>query len=348
MTAKPHAKVLTDTDLRKPTTILLASPRSFCAGVQRAIETVERLLDHQDGPVFVRKQIVHNVHVVADLQARGAVFVEEIDQIPNPPPEGAVLVFSAHGVSPAVRAEAAGRGLSVVDATCPLVAKVHAETARFAARGETVILIGHAGHEETEGTLGVAPSATTLIQSVEEVATLDLPADAAVSYVTQTTLATDETAEIITALHARFPTLNGPGSDDICYAATNRQNAVRAIIDDCDVLLVVGSHNSSNSRRLVEVAHRNNTPGYLIDGPEDIDPTWLHTATTIGVTAGASAPPEQVQRVIEALISRGPTQIREHVTTTESIQFTLPTQLKAGNFDPRADRNNSSTQQDPR
>lgn len=282
-------------------TVLLASPRSFCAGVERAIETVKRVLDVAEGPVYVRKQIVHNTVVVAELRDRGAVFVEDLDEIPDPPPPGAVVVFSAHGVSPAVRAGADERGLQVVDATCPLVAKVHAEAARFAARGDTVVFIGHAGHEETEGTLGVAPRSTLLVQTPADVAALNLPEGTQLSYLTQTTLALDETADVIDALRARFPTLGQPPSEDICYATTNRQRALQSMVGECDVVLVIGSCNSSNSRRLVELAQRSGTPAYLIDGPDDIEPEWLSSVSTIGVTAGASAPPRLVGQVIDAL-----------------------------------------------
>lgn len=320
--------MVTEPAVSGQTTVLLASPRSFCAGVGRAIEVVERLLDHAAGPVYVRKQIVHNTHVVAELQSRGAIFVDELGEIPDPPPEGAVVVFSAHGVSPAVRAEADRRDLPVIDATCPLVAKVHAEAARFAARGDTVVLIGHAGHEETEGTLGVAPGSTVLVETAAEVAALDLLADAPVTYLTQTTLAVDETAEVVAALRARFPALREPPSDDICYATTNRQHAVRAIVDDADVLLVIGSCNSSNSRRLVELASRLGTPAYLIDDPSDIDPAWLQHAATIGLTAGASAPTGLVEQVIAALRMRGPVRVIERAVATESVRFTLPKQVR--------------------
>jgi 4-hydroxy-3-methylbut-2-en-1-yl diphosphate reductase len=301
-------------------TILLASPRSFCAGVERAIEVVERLLEARGGPIYVRKQIVHNTHVVADLRARGTVFVEELGAVPD----GATVVFSAHGVSPAVRAEAADRGLEVIDATCPLVTKVHAEARRFAARGDTVILIGHAGHEEVEGTLGEAPGRMILVQTADEVAELEVADPQRVSYLTQTTLAVDETREIIGALRARFPALRGPGSDDICYATTNRQNALSAIAEESDLVLVVGSANSSNSVRLVELAHRHSTPSYLIDGPSDIRPEWLDGVRVVGLTAGASAPPQQVDAVIDALAQVGPATVVERETTRETVRFTLP------------------------
>ncbi len=310
-------------------TVLLAAPRSFCAGVERAIEVVERLLDQRGGPIYVRRQIVHNTHVVADLQGRGAVFVDELDAVPD----GATMVFSAHGVSPAVRAQAADRRLEVIDATCPLVTKVHAEARRFAARGDTVILIGHAGHEEVDGTLGEAPNQMVLVQTVDEVSNLTVADPGRVSYLTQTTLAVDETTEIIQALSARFPALRGPASDDICYATTNRQDALRAIADESDLVLVVGSSNSSNSVRLVELAHRHGTPGYLIDDAGDIRPEWLDGVHVVGLTAGASAPPRLVDAVIAALAelsqiagSAGGDRITvvERETTREDIRFTVP------------------------
>lgn len=311
-----------------PQVVLLAAPRSFCAGVQRAIETVERILEKATGPVYVRKQIVHNTFVVAELESRGAIFVEELDEIPDPAPPGSVVIFSAHGVSPAVRSAADQRGLPVVDATCPLVTKVHAEAARFAARGDTVVLIGHRGHEESEGTLGVAPQSTILVESAADVAALSLPSNARVSYLTQTTLAVDEANEVIAALRLRFPALGEPPSDDICYATTNRQRAVQSMLKDCDVLLVVGSENSSNSQRLAEIAQRRGAAAYLIDGPEDIDPDWLEGAETIGVTAGASAPPLLVDRVLEALAARRPITIEERSVTTETARFALPKQVR--------------------
>jgi 4-hydroxy-3-methylbut-2-enyl diphosphate reductase len=313
---------------RRDLTVLLASPRSFCAGVERAIDAVHRALIHADGPVYVRKQIVHNSAVVAELQDHGAVFVDELDEIPDPPPPGTSVIFSAHGVSPAVRAEAERRGLDVIDATCPLVAKVHAEAARFAARGDTVVLIGHQGHDETEGTLGVAPQSTVLVQAASDVAALALPRDAKVSYLTQTTLAVDETADIIDTLRDRFSTLGEPPSDDICYATTNRQHAVRAIVGECDVLLVLGSVNSSNSQRLVETARRAGTPAYLVDGPGDIRQNWLQTAATVGISAGASAPPRLVQQVLDALNSRYAITVVERAVTTETVQFAPPKQLR--------------------
>jgi len=263
--------------------------------------------------------------LMADLQARGAVFVDELDAVPD----GSTVVFSAHGVSPAVRVEAADRGLEVIDATCPLVTKVHAEARRFADRGDTVVLIGHAGHEEVEGTLGEAPDQTVLVQTAGEVAELAVADPARVSYLTQTTLAVDETAEIIAALRARFSALRGPAADDICYATTNRQDALTAIAEESDLVLVVGSRNSSNSVRLVELAHRHNTPGYLIDNAGDIHPEWLDGVSVVGLTAGASAPPRLVEAVIAALAEFGPLTVVERETTHENIHFTLPSAVRS-------------------
>ncbi|WP_218952097.1 4-hydroxy-3-methylbut-2-enyl diphosphate reductase [Amycolatopsis anabasis] len=307
-----------------PRTILLAAPRSFCAGVERAIEIVERLLEDREPPVYVRKQIVHNRHVVRELETRGAVFVDELDEVPD----RATVVFSAHGVSPAVRAEATRRELEVIDATCPLVTKVHAEARRFAARGDTVVLIGHAGHEEVEGTLGEAPEQTVLVQSAADVETLEVPDPARVSYLTQTTLAVDETTDVVRALRARFPQLRGPGSDDICYATTNRQDALAAIAEEADLVLVVGSANSSNSVRLVELAHRHGTPARLIDDADDLRPEWLRGKRTIGITAGASAPPRLVDSVVEAFSRLGEVTVSERETTRETIHFTLPSAVR--------------------
>ncbi|WP_280422246.1 4-hydroxy-3-methylbut-2-enyl diphosphate reductase [Nocardia carnea] len=308
------------------TTVLLASPRSWCAGVERAIETVERALEQAEGrPVYVRKEIVHNRTVVAELAARGAVFVDDLHAIPEG--QDVTVVFSAHGVSPAVYAEADRRGLRVIDATCPLVRKVHAEARRFAEQGKTIVLIGHAGHEEAEGTMGVAPDSTVLVQTAGDVAELDLPEDAEVAVLTQTTLAVDETTSVVDALRRRYPHLALPPSDDICYATTNRQRSAAAVVADAEILLVIGSANSSNSQRLVELAGRHGTPAYLIDGPGDIDPSWLEGVSTVGVTAGASTPPGLVTDVVEALRKRGPLQVFERETTTESMRFSLPRPL---------------------
>jgi 4-hydroxy-3-methylbut-2-enyl diphosphate reductase len=303
--------------------LLLAGPRSFCAGVERAIDIVERALDLFPHPVYVRKQIVHNSHVVADLQRRGAVFVDELDEVPD----GATVVFSAHGVAPAVWQVAQQRGLDVVDATCPLVAKVHAEARRFTRRGDTVFLIGHAGHEEVEGELGEAPEGIRLVQTVEEARMADIPAGRPVSYLMQTTLAVDEATTIVDALRERAPDLRGPSSDDICYATSNRQEAVRAVARDADVTIVLGSPNSSNSRRLVEIAARSGRPAYLVEDESELDPLWLVGRTVVGVTAGASAPPDLVDRLIAALGGLGPVSVSERSVATETVSFNLPKEV---------------------
>jgi 4-hydroxy-3-methylbut-2-enyl diphosphate reductase len=304
--------------------VVLASPRSWCAGVVRAVEIVERALARWGAPVYVRRQIVHNSRVVADLASRGVVFVDEVDEVPA----GAVVVYSAHGVSPAVRAEAATLGLRVVDATCPLVTKVHAEARRFTARGDTVILVGHAGHEEVEGTLGEAPGRMVLVQTVDDARDVWVADPERVSYLTQTTLAVEETAEIVDVLRARFPALRGPGSDDICYATTNRQHAVTAVVERSDLVLVIGSANSSNSVRLVETARSRGVPAELIDDAGDIRPRWLAGVETVGLTAGASAPDQLVGEVIDALSGLGPVTVTEHETTRESQHFALPAAVR--------------------
>ncbi|WP_370942298.1 4-hydroxy-3-methylbut-2-enyl diphosphate reductase [Amycolatopsis sp. cg5] len=306
--------------------ILLPSPRSFCAGVERAIKIVEKTLERRTNPVFVRKEIVHNKHVVADLAQRGATFVDELDEVPD----GATVVFSAHGVSPAVREEAARRGLEVIDGTCPLVTKVHSEARRFAARGDTIVLIGHAGHEEVEGTMGEAPASTILVETVEDVEGLEVVDPAHVSYLTQTTLAVDETAEVVSALRKKLPLLNEPPTDDICYATTNRQNSLQAVIEESDLVLVVGSGNSSNSVRLVELARRQGTPAQLIDDTGDIRPEWLSGKRVIGLTAGASAPPFLVNQVIAAIGGLGQTTVVEREFTEETLQFGLPSAVREG------------------
>ncbi|MEE6259686.1 4-hydroxy-3-methylbut-2-enyl diphosphate reductase [Plantactinospora sonchi] len=304
--------------------IVLAAPRSFCAGVERAISVVEQALDRYGPPVYVRKQIVHNVHVIADLQQRGAVFVDELTEIPD----GAVTVFSAHGVAPSVRVAAADRGLPVIDATCPLVTKVHSEARRFVGRGNTVLLIGHAGHEETEGTLGEAPGQITLVENVTDAERIEVTDPDRVSYLVQTTLAVDEVAGVLDVLRRRFPALTGPSSDDICYATTNRQAALREVAAAADVVLVVGSANSSNSRRLVEVTERGGIPAYLVDDVGDVDLRWLAGRRTIGVTAGASAPPRLVDETVAALAGLGAHAVREHTTRTEDVHFTLPKEIR--------------------
>jgi 4-hydroxy-3-methylbut-2-enyl diphosphate reductase len=307
--------------------VLLAGPRSFCAGVERAIEIVERALDSFGPPVYVRKQIVHNVHVVRDLERRGAVFVDELREVP----EGSLAVFSAHGVSPQVRAEAAERKLRVIDATCPLVTKVHAEAKRFAKAGYTIFLIGHDGHEEVEGTTGEAPEAIRLVEEHDDLERLAVDDPSRVAYLTQTTLAVDEVNSVVEGLRREFPSLSGPGSEDICYATQNRQDAVKALARECDLLLVIGSENSSNSQRLVEVAEREGCRARLVDDETGIDPEWLHDARTVGLTAGASAPEILVERVIEALSALGPVEVEERQVITESMRFTLPVELRSTN-----------------
>jgi 4-hydroxy-3-methylbut-2-enyl diphosphate reductase len=305
--------------------VVLAGPRSFCAGVDWAIKIVERTLELRGAPVYVRKQIVHNEHVVADLEERGAIFVDELDEVPS----GATVVFSAHGVSPAVRADAEGRGLDVIDAMCPLVGKVHAEARRFAAEGNTIFLVGHDGHEEVEGTMGEAPDAIRLVEDLDGAEYVHAPDPDRVAYVTQTTLAVDETETIVNALRRRFPNLRGPSSADICYATTNRQHAVRDIAGECDALLVVGSRTSSNSRRLVEVAEREGTRAYLLDDETGLDCAWLGGARTVGITAGASAPEHLVQSLVAALTTLGTVEVEERTTTTESLHFRLPKEIAA-------------------
>ena len=311
-------------DALRPRRVLLASPRSFCAGVERAIEIVELALEQRGAPVYVRKQIVHNEHVVADLESRGAVFVDELDEIP----EGATTVFSAHGVSPAVRESARERGLAVIDATCPLVSKVHAEARRFAAQGNTIFLIGHDGHEEIEGTSGEAPESIVLVENVRQAERVQVSDPEHVTYLTQTTLAVDETAEIVDVLRRRFPALRGPKSDDICYATTNRQQAVREIAREADVVLVVGSQTSSNSLRLVEVSEREGTPAFLVDDETDVDLAWIASASTIGVSAGASAPDSLVHRLIDSIGALGGAEVVETSTVSESVYFRLPKEVR--------------------
>jgi 4-hydroxy-3-methylbut-2-enyl diphosphate reductase len=304
--------------------VLLASPRGYCAGVERAVETVEQALELYGAPVYVRKQIVHNAHVVRDLEARGAVFVESEDQAP----EGATLVLSAHGVAPVVHERAAARRLTTIDAACPLVTKVHAQVKRWADDGHTIVLIGHAGHEEVVGTMGEAPDSIVLVESAEEVASLELPAGASIAYSTQTTLSVDETAEIVAALRRRFPQIRGPQKEDICYATTNRQAAVKAMLDEVDLLLVIGSRNSSNSNRLVEVAQAAGVESHLIDDETEIEEAWLERVETVGVTSGASAPERLVTRVCEWFRARGVREIGEFARVTEDVFFRLPVELR--------------------
>jgi 4-hydroxy-3-methylbut-2-en-1-yl diphosphate reductase len=307
-----------------PRTVLLAGPRSFCAGVDRAIEIVERALELRGAPIYVRKQIVHNVHVVARLEGLGAVFVEELAEVPP----GATVVFSAHGVSPEVRGQAVERRLDVIDATCPLVAKVHAEARRFAARGDSILLIGHAGHEEVEGTMGEAPENITLVEGPEDAAHLELDDPDHVSYLTQTTLAVDETEEVVEELRKRYPTLASPPADDICYATHNRQQALREVAHDSDLVLVVGSATSSNSKRLVEVAERAGTRAQLIDDAHDVRLAWLDGVRTVGLTAGASAPDRLVWQIVEALRDLGDVHVDDRAITRETTRFNLPREVR--------------------
>ncbi|MGF7237349.1 MAG: 4-hydroxy-3-methylbut-2-enyl diphosphate reductase, partial [Frankia sp.] len=304
--------------------ILLAEPRSFCAGVERAIEVVERALQMHGTPVYVRKQIVHNSHVVADLERRGAIFVEELEEVPA----GATVVFSAHGVAPAIWDEAAGRELAVIDATCPLVEKVHAEARRFSARGDTIVLIGHAGHEEVDGTLGEAPDSIRLVESPEEARALEVDDPERITYLMQTTLAVDEAEEVVDALKDRFPAIVGPGSADICYATSNRQAAVRKVAAEADLVLVVGSTNSSNSIRLVEVTRREGIAAHLVGDVGEVDLAWLAPARTIGISAGASAPPHLVEHLTHALTGMGPSTVSVRSVGTEQISFHLPKEVR--------------------
>jgi 4-hydroxy-3-methylbut-2-enyl diphosphate reductase len=310
--------------------IVLANPRGFCAGVDRAIEIVERALAMFGSPIYVRHEVVHNRHVVDGLRAQGAVFVEDLEQVPD----GGTVVFSAHGVSTAVEREAARRGLQVFDATCPLVTKVHMEVARFARDAREVILIGHAGHPEVEGTLGRFDTSyggtITLLQSIEDVPRLQVRDPLRLAFVTQTTLSVDDTANIVTALRERFPSLLAPRREDICYATQNRQDAVKKLLAECDLLIVVGSRSSSNSNRLRELAERTGVAGYLVDGPEELNREWLAGKSAVGVTAGASAPEVLVQQVVERLRSWGgqlPTELKGN---EETVVFGLPRALRAG------------------
>jgi 4-hydroxy-3-methylbut-2-enyl diphosphate reductase len=308
-----------------PDKLLLAAPRGYCAGVDRAVQTVERALELYGAPVYVRKEIVHNKHVVAQLRERGAIFVDELD---DSIPEGAVTVFSAHGVSPAVHAEAGRRSLRTIDATCPLVTKVHREALKFAAEGYTIVLIGHAGHEEVEGTMGEAPEAIVLVETEEDVARLEVPDPDRVAYVSQTTLSVDETRAIIAALRERFPNITGPRTDDICYATTNRQAAVKAMAQECDLVLVIGSRNSSNSNRLVDVARDAGTDAHLIDNESQVQEAWLTGRRVVGITSGASAPEELVQRLIDFFRERGTTQVEEFEVLREDVRFMLPKTIR--------------------
>jgi 4-hydroxy-3-methylbut-2-en-1-yl diphosphate reductase len=303
--------------------LLLASPRGYCAGVERAVETVERALALYGRPVYVRKQIVHNSHVVEDLRSRGAVFVDAVADVP----EGATVVFSAHGIAPAVRRAAGERALTTIDATCPLVTKVHAQARRYAAAGYALVLIGHAGHEEVEGTLGEAPEAIVLVQSTDDAESVSLPEAGPLAYITQTTLSVDETNEIVSVLRRRFPRIEGPNREDICYATSNRQWAVKELLREVDLLLVVGSPNSSNSLRLVDVARADGTPAHLVDDLGGIDEAWLDACETVGLTSGASAPERLVAEVCAWFTERG-AEVCEREPVREDMSFKLPVELR--------------------
>jgi 4-hydroxy-3-methylbut-2-enyl diphosphate reductase len=306
--------------------ILLAAPRGYCAGVDRAVQTVERALELHGAPVYVRKEIVHNKHVVGQLRERGAIFVEQETEVP----EGAVTVFSAHGVAPSVRANASARGLQTIDATCPLVTKVHVEARRFAEQGYTIVLVGHDGHEEVEGTMGEAPERIVLVQSERDVDELQIEDPERVAYITQTTLSVDETAGILARLRERFPAIAGPRTDDICYATTNRQAAVKQMAGSCDLVLVIGSRNSSNSVRLVEVARECDTEAYLIDNCHEVREEWLAGKRVVGVSSGASAPDELVQDLLDLFRARGVSEegISEFHVIREDVRFMLPKQIR--------------------
>ncbi|MGH8783274.1 4-hydroxy-3-methylbut-2-enyl diphosphate reductase [Paraburkholderia sp.] len=303
--------------------VILAQPRGFCAGVVRAIEIVDRALLQHGAPVYVRHEIVHNRHVVDNLRRKGARFVEELDEVP----EGAVAIFSAHGVAQTVERAAEQRGLDVLDATCPLVTKVHVQGRQYVSAGRTLILIGHAGHPEVEGTIGQIPGKVILVQSEAEVATLDLPLDTPLAYVTQTTLSVDDTRGIIDALLTRFSNIVGPDTRDICYATQNRQAAVRELSAQVDVLLVVGATNSSNSNRLREIGGETGVPSYLVADGSEVKPEWFANAQTVGITAGASAPEEMVKHVIDALRALGPVDVTTMAGREEKVEFKLPLKL---------------------
>jgi len=304
-----------------PEKLLLAAPRGYCAGVDRAVQTVERALELHGPPVYVRKEIVHNKHVVEELAARGAIFVDELsDTIPA----GAVTVFSAHGVSPAVHADAAERGLRTIDATCPLVTKVHREAVKFAGDGYTIVLVGHAGHEEVEGTMGEVPGSIVLVENEADVDALEVEDPSRIAYLTQTTLSVDETAAILVRLREKFPAITGPRTDDICYATTNRQLAVKQMAEQCDLVLVIGSKNSSNSNRLVDVARDCGAESHLIDNETEVREEWLDGARVVGISSGASAPEELVSRLVDFFRARGTEDVSEFEVLREDVRFMLP------------------------
>ncbi len=309
-----------------PFEILLASPRGFCAGVDRAIEIVELALEVYGKPVYVRHEIVHNRHVVGGLRRQGAIFTENLAEVP----EGSLLIFSAHGISPAVRREAEQRKLRTLDATCPLVTKVHVEALRYARDGFDIVLVGHRGHVEVEGTLGHAPGRMHLVETIADVAKLEVLSPDKLAVLTQTTLSVDDTREIVAALRERFPNIRLPGKDDICYATQNRQNAVKALTERCDVVLVVGATSSSNSNRLVEVAAARGARAQLVEDAHSIDPRWLDGASCVGVTAGASTPEFLVKAVTERLVELGGSRVESLAIVDEGVRFTLPPELKRG------------------
>ena len=307
-----------------PETLLLAAPRGYCAGVDRAVRTVERALELYGAPVYVRKEIVHNKHVVEQLRSQGAVFVDSETEVP----EGATVVFSAHGVAPGVHANARRRALQTIDATCPLVTKVHVEARRFAAEGYTIVLVGHAGHEEVEGTMGEAPEHIVLIESAQDVDRLAVRDPNRVAYISQTTLSVDDTRAIIERLRERFPAIIGPRTDDICYATTNRQAAVRQLAQQCELVLVIGSRNSSNSNRLVEVAREYGAESHLIDDEGQLRDEWLTGKRVVGITSGASAPEDLVKRLVEYFRARGTSDVRELEAVQEDVRFMLPREIR--------------------
>jgi 4-hydroxy-3-methylbut-2-enyl diphosphate reductase len=304
--------------------LLLAAPRGYCAGVDRAVQTVERALELHGPPVYVRKEIVHNKHVVEQLRDRGAIFVDQETEVP----EGSVTVFSAHGVAPSVHANAAARGLKTIDATCPLVTKVHVEAKRFAADGYTIILIGHSGHEEVEGTMGEAPESIVLVETEADVADLDVRDPEKVAFISQTTLSVDETTAIIERLRERFPAIVGPRTDDICYATTNRQAAVKQMASHCDLVLVIGSRNSSNSQRLVEVARDYGAEAHLVDNESEVREEWLDGKRVVGISSGASAPEDLVQRLVAFFRARGVEDVSEFDVISEDVRFMLPKTIR--------------------
>ncbi|HEY1596437.1 MAG TPA: 4-hydroxy-3-methylbut-2-enyl diphosphate reductase [Thermoleophilaceae bacterium] len=307
-----------------PEKLYLAAPRGYCAGVDRAVQTVEHALDLYGAPVYVRKEIVHNKHVVEELAARGAIFVDQETEVP----EGETVVFSAHGVAPSVHANAEARKLRTIDATCPLVTKVHVEARKFAEQGYTIVLIGHDGHEEVEGTMGEAPERIVLIESEDDVDRLEVEDPERIAYISQTTLSVDETQDIIEKLKAKFPSIVGPRTDDICYATTNRQLAVKQMAAQCDLVLVIGSRNSSNSNRLVEVARFHGADSYLIDNETLVQEEWLEGKRVVGITSGASAPENLVQRLVEFFRERGVTDVSEFHVVKEDVRFMLPKHIR--------------------